>query len=849
MEARSIPSVVILAMAALLQFTTPAGAQLPETNPYDDPNQPPPRPPAPPPEPAPPPVVEPMESSETLESDADASASSGTGASRPGEVDVLGAVVATAGIAGELVAPVCDGTRNLRPLPAADALESFVRRREEGALIVDTGGLLARHGVLRYIARRQPEALARLVRGLGYHALAFGEADLSDPRDAMIERVRALRDEGIPVLASNLRCDEANRELCDLLTTGADGMPAAELTDADGEVTRVAVFSFIEPEAAARVGPDRMAGLRLAPLTESIRLATLAARERGVNTVIAIIDSGPGATAAGRAMSAVNDLEAQEKPDVILSADAGSELLFARPAGFRPAIIAPPPRGATDVRLRRNRVTHTSDILARPVATNGTPAAAVVRFAEAVGANYCSTFGLTLPGGQLTLTDDEGAPVPMTPAALADLAAGVMREATDTDVAVLNRGAMDERWVPTNPRGLTRSDVHVAVQYDEQLVVAEVPASFINTLARSNPGGRGLVALGVTLEKPDGVTEKVMVNGRVLDDSARYRVVTVRFLAQGGDGGALGGATDQEWEPVPDTTLRTTLEEFLVEPHGEDPREAVLDMRDVLEWTTRIHLDANFAGTAVRDPNAYGEGPLTNSSQALFAFNTQLALNALGRHASWENLAVANYSLARTSDSGGLDEGSDLLTYKTTGLYRGFRAEHEEIYVPDLLVEGLVRTEFTKADERDHRFMNLRFVGGAQFRLHLKAQARLVTGVEIIEVFDDQLRSTRPGFGAQLNLGPWVAMQAGRRKLTLTANLDWFYTSPGTRNRHVLQGLFDMQLDLTAAFALNLNVTLYGLRDTVPATESMPENDGELAFAIQTTAGLRVAWTERWLAF
>ena len=73
--------------------------------------------------------------------------------------------------------------------------------------------------------------------------------------------------------------------------------------------------------------------------------------------------------------------------------------------------------------------------------------------------------------------------------------------------------------------------------------------------------------------------------------------------------------------------------------------------------------------------------------------------------------------------------------------------------------------------------------------------------------------------------------------------------SPGTRNRHVLQGLFDMQLDLTAAFALNLNVTLYGLRDTVPATESMPENDGELAFAIQTTAGLRVAWTERWLAF
>ena len=92
-------------------------------------------------------------------------------------------------------------------------------------------------------------------------------------------------------------------------------------------------------------------------------------------------------------------------------------------------------------------------------------------------------------------------------------------------------------------------------------------------------------------------------------------------------------------------------------------------------------------------------------------------------------------------------------------------------------------------------------------------------------------------------------MKSGLRKLTLTGNVDWFYTSPGGRNRHLLQALFDMQLDLTAAFALTLNVTLYGLSDTVAATDTMPEQDGDFAFALQTTAGLRVAWTERWLAF
>ena len=55
MNERAIRSAAILAMAALAYFSGPisGSAQVPEANPYDDPNQPPPRPPAPPPEAAP----------------------------------------------------------------------------------------------------------------------------------------------------------------------------------------------------------------------------------------------------------------------------------------------------------------------------------------------------------------------------------------------------------------------------------------------------------------------------------------------------------------------------------------------------------------------------------------------------------------------------------------------------------------------------------------------------------------------------------------------------------------------------------------------------------------------------
>ena len=771
----------------------------------------------------------------------------------PAELDYLGSVMASAGIAGELVTPVCDDAQNLRALPFAQTAATLRARRQQGDLVLDTGGLLARHGVVRFAARENPAALGALVSSLGYHALAFGEADLGDPRDVVLARLRALRDVSVPVLATNLRCEPAARELCDLLVTADSGVPGHALREPDnggeeGRSTAVAVFSFIEPEAAARVGPDRMEGLRLAPLGESIGLAVRAARARGMETVIAIIDSGRGADAVARAMSALSDLPLENKPDVVLSAGGGSELIFARPAGFRPAVIAPPPMGAVSMRLRRNLVAHTYDILAQPVASADTPSDAVEAFMGSVGSEYCTALGRELRGGALRRTDAEGQPVPMSADDLVALAAGVMRERAEVDIAVLNRMAVDQRWQPANATHLTASDVQIGMQYDEPLVVGEVSAAWLRNLARSLRSDRALAALGLTIDGAFSSGEKIQVNGRALDDAARYTVVTVRFLAEGGDEGALVGATDVEWEPLEDATLRSALDDYLDQEREEDPRDALVDPWHVLEWTGRVNVDATFAGSAVRDRSDYAEGPLTNSSQALFGLNAQLSLNALSRNASWENLATASYSLARTAESGGFDEGADALTYRTAGLYRRFRADHDEVYVPDLLVEGLLRSELTKADERDYAFMNLRFVAGLQWRLHARLQARLVGGVEVIEALDPQLRSARPGAGAQLNVGPWVAMQSGRNKLTVLATLDYFLTSPRGRNRHVVQGLFDLALNLGPAFALTLNVTFYGLKDEVPATATTAAMRGDFALALQSTAGLRVSWTERWLA-
>ncbi|HJL28170.1 MAG TPA: 5'-nucleotidase C-terminal domain-containing protein, partial [Polyangiaceae bacterium LLY-WYZ-15_(1-7)] len=747
----------------------------------------------------------------------------------------LARLVVTGGVNGELAVPQCRASRTLTPADASRldtwALHHQWQGTDYGSLLIDSGGLLARHGVARYAAEHAPEALAELVDRLGYAALAFGEADLGDPRALVLARARALRARGVPLLATNLRCEESAAELCEVLVTGEDGVPLHR----HGDET-LAVLSYLEPAAAQRVGPDRMEGLRIEPLGASIGHGVRAAREAGATVVIAIIDAGYGAGAVAAAVNAMEGLSAAEKPDLVISTEAGSQLLFARPVDFRPAFVAAPTRSAATVRVRRNLENQRLDILAQP-AEPADPAPPFQSFVGRVGRSYCEALGAPLPGGRVDAEDEElGA---LDASGMVDLVAGTMREATQTDVALLNESAIDSRWEMAREGELTASDVNVAVQYDEPLMVAEVSAYWLRSLARANPDG--LRTLGLTITDPYGLYEKVRVNGRLLDLNAMYRVVTIRFLAEGGDESLVPEA---EWEPANGRRLREVLMDHLSAAREEDPRAALVDPYDRLEWTLNVNSDVTFSGSAVRDSGAYQEGPLVNQNQTQFGLNTSIGLNALSSRAAWENLLTATYTLASTATTDGFDEGADQIVYRTTGNYRGFRRDLDELYVPDLVAEGLLRTEFSRAElpedapedaERPPHFLNLRFTAGVQWRLHLKVKLKLLAGFDVLAAADSDNRSVEPGVGAQINIDPWLLMKEGLRKLTLGLTMDYFVSGLGDRNRHLLQGLFDLELKLNRFFALTLNVTLYGLQ----------EEEQDFSFATQTTAGLRITYTGR----
>ncbi len=628
----------------------------------------------------------------------------------------MGRLFVTSGVGGHLAEPECDGAHDLLPTSFAHYAPWLVAASHDRdhPLVVDTGGLLAPGGVAMFAAREDPTALAALVQQLGYRALAFGIDDLSAPRAPMIAVMAELRARGIPMLADNLWCDPSAHRLCDVLVDGSDGTPMFEV----GE-ERTALLAVVAADALHRVAPDRARGLQVQAPKDYLPGAMRRARTRGATLVVVSFDGGGAPSAAARALTLVAALPPDAKPDILLIADAGQELLFARPVGFRPAMVSAPPGAGARLQIRRNMQTHGFDVMARPLPEVDAPPAAVQGFIENMGPRYCGAWGSVLPGGRLHGPIDG-------PGMLA-LSAGAMRHAADAEIAILNHGALDPAWHPARPGALTASDVHVALPYDDPLVVARVPASWLKKVAKS-ASAADLLALGLT---SDGTTIKV--NGRPLLDDGRYRVVTIRFLASGGDGALPAGP---RWEPVHDASLRSAVLHYLGRTRRRDPREAFSGPDREPEWVFRSDANLTFAGSATDNPaSATGEGQaytatqLTSADTLSFGFQLDLHLSATAPFWGWDNEMLASYRTTRTGTNP-YAEGDDQLFYRTTLRWRGIRQSLNRPWVPDPYFEGYLESEITRPPERSYHHLLLRPTVGFGFPLTGKLTLKLAAGVE-----------------------------------------------------------------------------------------------------------------------
>ena len=718
------------------------------------------------------------------------------------EVRTVARVIATSGVAGNLARPACSEDPPIGDTPFAHLTPRLVAHAEQPSppFLLDTGGLLHPGGFARFAVRHQPSRLAGLLDRLGYRLLVFGPSELGAPRNSQIEVYRELRARGVPVVATNLFCERADDPLCRVLVDGADGIPLFDVGQ-----RRIGVIAVMPPDTLGRVAAERAHGLHLAPMAESLATSVRRARRSGANFVIGIVHTDKVADA----VSLVNELPAGDRPDVAISADGGDELLFARPSGFHPPIVAAPSQGAVVARIRESLDLGVYDILTRPMVPSRWTAEAYEAWAADTGRAYCEQWGHELPGG--------GVESPVTGQDMLELAASVMRQASDAEVAILNQGALDRRWRPMKSDALVASDVYLAFPYDEVLVSAEVEPEWLQSVASVE----GLVTLGL-----DGD----MVNGRPVEPRGTYRVVTLQYLASGGDGVLPPGPS---WQRVRDLRLRESLLSHLQVSRSVDPRTAFPDPMDDFAWVLRWDINGTFSGVVVDNPTvdgsvAYSATQLTRASNLTVGLDTTIRADALSRVWRWDNEFRAITLRTRTVGSGFTDDPG-VLALRSTVTYRGLQQRWERFYVPEPFIETFIESEITVPEERNFRHLELRPTAGLRFSLADELSLKL--GASVRTELLDPNRELTPGGQAELRLAPWVIAEAEDRSLTLEGFITFFASG----SLQELRGQVDSGFDILRPLALLFRFGVFAQAD----------GDRPAGVAFDTTIALRLRFVGR----
>lgn len=779
-------------------------------------------------------------------------------------IQTIARVIATSDVDGRFARPVCDRGDALRPSDHAAFTYALRRaaRDPDQPMVVDMGGLLTPHGVARYAAAQRPSSLAVMVQDLGYRALGFGLNDLAAPRRGMLNVIGELRERGIPMIASNLRCGEEAAELCELLVDASDG-PSMHVVN--GRPT--AVLSVLRPNAGALVAPDRARGVQFDDPKETLQRLTRIARQQGAELVIAIVD----AQIEGGPVALATELAGERHSPNLLLVSGDDDILFARPSTVRPVLVGTPSQDAVEVRIREsNEIRDGYEMLAQPLEGRGiTVGEPVLDWIDRIGDDYCAAWGRPLAGGARIDPDEE-----IDVEAMLELVARIMRQRTGADVAILNRQALDGRWRPAHPDALTASDVFIAIEYDEPLEVASVNQAWLTRLARVAQENPSLVTPGLTWTGA-GTTTAVKVGGHAAEGRARYRVVTIRFLAAGGDG-LMPALTpsDASWEIVPipgdgtedaeeTATLRNVVLEHLEVPTEEDPRAAVDDPGQTLEWIFRADADLTFSGSSIDNPrrncpfdpldpppdaavtcdpmtglvvdaegnptSAYSTTQLTQSDVMTFGFNLDLAANAAAPDWTWQNTGSVLYRTAWTETAQTFTEAADQIRARSALSWRGLRGGDAELwYVPDPTVDLFIESEITEPDDRDYHWFLTRPTLGFRFQLRDKLQLQLNGGFQV-QLFDSE-REVEAGVGATLTLQPWDLIKVESRFARLGFTFDYFLADLGDDNRGALRGSLDASYDLAGPLALAFRMELL----------LQHERAQDVGAAVSITAGIRV---------
>lgn len=747
-------------------------------------------------------------------------------------------LILAADLAGDFHAQECDQSVP-RPGVGLAALAGAIaaaRAQSPAALVVGGGGLLGPGVGARFLLHSVSGSrhAARLLREAGLELVIPGVHELAIARETLISYLDELRASGPSPLLSNLECDPARPELCRLL------VPQQLLTRGG---VRVGVLAALPEDTAQRVGPGHLHGAKVLPWSRLVAAARQLRPQVDVLLIALDLDESYGIEAAidlARTLDAAGaraDLLQLTRQD-----DAHGGIVSLRLSSGT-LLVGSPALGAG--------VTQVSAVL-RPAGPGKPPTLelSAARVPPPLAAGGGAPLGESLARARAQLCAQWGTvlaelPVPgLDRAAVTRLVLDAMRDAAHAEIALLNSGAVSDRGLPLRIASI--SSVGDVLPFKAQVLAGTVSGQVLSDAllkyAGQEPGQRLRLS---GLSKKNG---NLLVNGRPLSVTARYRVVTIDFLAAGGN-----GLVPAKFLPARHTVVAEDLRQLVLahlRPRAGQSAVSTAPLR--LErrplWRVALDLGIDLQNVSVSNPGAaYDRPQLVRQPSLAFKLDgtlraemdhpshlAQLTLRTLYGQ-SWLRTAAAE-PMADAQRAWLGQETADLINLLALYSYRGL--SERQPYLPTPYLSLGLESELNRPDSRAYLHFELSGVLGLRLALPASITATVGVGVRSELLADASAENATEHELARARLLLTTLIEMPKRALLPRLGsallgefaVSYSATDPALLRTHELRGTGKLYIALGRPLYLTLSSELYVYRD----------RDNEAGVALDLNVGLKV---------
>lgn len=583
-------------------------------------------------------------------------------------------------------------------------------------------------------------------------------------------------------------------------------------------------------DALASKLPRRARDEELVPAGPALDQALQRLRDAGAHVLVAMLhlaDAG-GASTALRLLSS---LQGPLPHLVLLSGIEGGAVELIRLRGGVTWVV-PVPRGVEHAALARVEVLETGE--ARVLETSVEEVHPEVNLPlDSMRLDVCSQLDLPL--------SEKPVPAPVSREEFIRFVLQFMRKETRAEIAVINGQAFGGDFPIERP--LTRLELYRIMPFANGMQVAEIRGNALGPLTRLLDNPRVNI-LGLTRDR---------VAGRPIDPLRGYRVVTVDFLATGGDD--LIPAGTLPFEPQADRgQLRDEVADFISE-HGleldADPSDPDFDIDEPTLLGARFEMVGTVKTVSVNNAGEYPAPQLTRGDFLGLAVIFEARLIADFVRHRLELMERTRYGIAK---DGRLParENDDVTRGELTYFGRLARLD-SPWWVPDASASVSIETELTLPDPpppdrpmmmvRDYRRLLLEAGVGPSWRIlpNLNARSQLGVRRELLAPEADPAHGTRMALLSTVDVMNYAIDSGTFRPITMTVRVDHALDLTGENRDNILQSRasFDIPISMRLSVTAGLEVYVqhrHGERE-LPVGVGFDTN-----FGIRTTGDVASAW-------